>query len=283
MRKRTLEFTLDLDPPELPLLKDFCILTLLAHPPSPFPCDLIRDLPPHIRAHIARIAAIEFPLGLEELQALWAKEGNANGQVILVGQVPHTGKDKRMSAVMGLSNDEARSAIRALVTPSSSLASSWEDDEDNEDENDFVIRSSSSMLIPTPLQPLTSLVLYNIPLPSAYLFCLPATLTHLALLALPSPPSTTTPPKLPSLTSTHLRTLSHTLPSLLSLDLSSNHAIPNLSGALKKVHWGERWSGLNTLVLRDCGEEYAQEPRTLELSWSINERRRGRWVRLVFE
>lgn len=168
--------------PTLMPLKELCVRALLS-PFIAFPSEYMTYLPSHIRALIARHAAIEQPLLLNEVEAVWSGEGSIDGEVVLVGY------EAALSSSRGLTKTDAKQLVlSSMGGPRSdgvSKPTSWDD---NEGEGDDLLNdtpyfragpSNSSM-------PLTSLILYGlaIPLPDTLLPQLPATLLHLSLLAL---------------------------------------------------------------------------------------------------
>ncbi|KAF9469152.1 hypothetical protein BDZ94DRAFT_1243810, partial [Collybia nuda] len=169
---------------------------------------IVPFLPSHLRRDLVRYAAVQSPLSNTVLFALYEPEGHADGELIIVGP-----------------NATLRDDYFLL---SSTL---------NAKEGGEVRDWDSEIAVP---EPLCRFILISARLAISTLLTLPPTITHLALIDLP--------------TSIPLHRLPGTCPMLVVLDLSYNTWLDDTSKDLnpfERVDWG-RWSYLRILGLRAC-------------------------------
>ncbi|CAL1704648.1 unnamed protein product [Somion occarium] len=206
----------------IPPLIELCLQVLLDYCRGRhFSEILVPCLPPHLRHVLLRWTAVHSPLPSSKLFALCEPDGHVNGELIVVGPQAALPADYFASA------DESERTKRDVI-----------DDEDIErpsDEESWESSGSSE----EQSQPLNTLALVTTPLPATTLFSLPPTLTHLALLGLPSP------------------TPIHRLPRVVSSEESGRFVSVQGSGRggermIERVEWS-RWTRLKVLGLRECG------------------------------
>ncbi|KZT26469.1 hypothetical protein NEOLEDRAFT_1177474 [Neolentinus lepideus HHB14362 ss-1] len=182
---------------------------------SDFEEELVPYLAPHLRRDLLRYTSIYSPLPNSKLYAL-CEEGHADGELIIIG--PHS------SLRNDLWNDSGQDTVP--IEPG---------DTDQEEEEDWSWDS------PFPSSsPLLSLTLLSTPLTIPTLLTVPPTLTHLALLAIPS--------------LVPIQHLPSICPLLVVLDLSYNKWIDKGGvgeKALRRVEW-RRLRRLEVLGLRGC-------------------------------
>ncbi|TFK54841.1 hypothetical protein OE88DRAFT_1805261 [Heliocybe sulcata] len=200
----------------VPPLSFFCFRVLLSlyTNTSDFEDELVPYLAPHMRRDLLRYTSIYSPLSNAELYTL-CEEGHADGELIVVG--PH-------------------SSLRSNLW-CDTLSAVQDEEEDKEEEDSSWDAASPYDASDSPLQ---TLILFNAALSIPTLLTLPPTITHLALLALPS--------------SVPLHRLPSICPLLVVLDLSYNAWIGREGvgeQALKRVEWG-RLRRLEVLGLRGC-------------------------------
>ncbi|TCD64664.1 hypothetical protein EIP91_003825 [Steccherinum ochraceum] len=232
----------------IPPLTLFCLRALAGYcrSVSSFAEDLVPYLPPHLRRLLLRWTAVHAPLSNTKLYALCEPEmgGHADGELIVVG--PHASLPKDYFKTADVTDEEAFAFA--------SSSQSREDDPpppeswtSTTDTSDTSWDSSSSYTKDEP-PPLLSLALISLPIPVHTLFTLPRTLTHLALLSLP--------------TLTPIHRLPRLLPNIEVLDLSYNvwlgqpKIVSNANMAGESLLWRTewvRWGRLRVLGLRECG------------------------------
>lgn len=253
----------------IPRLTELCLRVSLASYPVE---DLALCLPLHLRRVLLRYTAVRSPLTSAELLAVCEPElgGHADGELIVVGP----------QAMLPVGYFKAVLDDPEDTGPSGSGSGSGghEDEleegtgEEEEDESDTGSWDSTSSPQDDP-PPLLSLTILSptSTISLSLLRSLPPTLTHLALLALPS--------------LTPIHRLPRLLPLLEVLDLSYNvwlslsKVFKGGGGAgggywgkrgenlLERTEWG-RWTRLRVLGLRKCGVKRGVVAR-------VN---RGRWV-----
>lgn len=165
-------------------------------PPEFFPV-----LPRHILREYVRYCAVHDPsLPKEDLDALWAVDNaaSADGELIITGPF-------------------AESALSRVSEYSRMIPNDWESEFD----------------VPPPLH---TLIVLSSPFQSTLMSLLPPTLTHLALLNIPS---------------ISLHTLPALLPLLTVLDLSFNPWLGTRYGKFTRLEWN-KWTRLELLGLREC-------------------------------
>ncbi|KDQ60970.1 hypothetical protein JAAARDRAFT_31966 [Jaapia argillacea MUCL 33604] len=200
--------------------------------------DLVLSIPPHLRRDLLRYTTIHYPLPSAKLFGLCEPDGHADGELIVVGP----------SA--SLQSNHFRTHDRPQREHQDGFS------EGVEIAIDDLSWDSPATTLPPPFH---TLILLSTPLPLPSIPSLPATLTHVALLSLPSP--------IP------IHRLPMLCPLLVVLDLSFNSWIREVPAGLKRVDWG-RWRRLEILGLRggsirSGGEEYEQ------LRVRVN---KGRWA-----
>ncbi|VDB83074.1 unnamed protein product [Peniophora sp. CBMAI 1063] len=231
--------------PSLPLL---CVRALLAtYGSDAESISALRPyLPPAARRILLRDTAVYEPLSSGALAALLAPDGHAGGEVIIVGpgQVMKSEllRASEPAGVEGEANDSH---------PREDAQEGWRDDDDEEESWDAPTDGD--------LYTASGLALLRTPLPVRLLPSLPATLTRLSLVALPSPAP--------------LHRLPGACPLLELLDLSWNNWLAKPAWgedtALARIRW-DRWTRLRVLGVRETGLDGDSE-----VLKGVNE---GRWV-----
>lgn len=171
---------------------------------------LLPLLPLHLRYVLQRYTAIYAPLSVSRLNALAEDSGHINGELIVVGP-----------------NASLRRDVIALKPPDRQIP--VDGSQDWEAEDPFVDSFE-----------LRTIALVSTDLSSQTILSFPRSLTRLALVNIPTPPSIF---KLPIL-----------CPSIVILDLSFNSWLkdPDRShGILGMIAW-DKWNNLNILGLRGC-------------------------------
>ncbi|KZV69468.1 hypothetical protein PENSPDRAFT_753332 [Peniophora sp. CONT] len=202
-------------------------------------------LPPAARRILLRDTAVHEPLSSSALAALLAPDGHAGGEVVIVGpgqvlkpELLRAGEPQQDGRV------ETSEPVRM------DAREEWRD-EDEEDSWDAPTDGD--------LYTASGLALLRAPLPVRLLPSLPATLTRLSLIALPSPAP--------------LHRLPGACPLLELLDLGWNTWLAKPAWgedtALARIRW-ERWTRLRVLGVRETGLD--AESKVLRV---VNE---GRWV-----
>jgi len=212
-RARAVSLVLPPPPESIPLLTNLCLRVLATLPSQEFIQDIIPYIPPHLRRDLVRHTAITSPLPNSKLFALCEPDGHTDTELIVVGPNATLGDDY---------------FIRA--TPASS-----KDTLDNEEDESWDSERDSGS------HPLGTFILMSTRLATSSLLSLPATITRMALINLPTPIS--------------LHRLPTTCPLLITLDLSYNAWLSpgsdNAEQMLERVDWG-RWNYLRILGLREC-------------------------------
>ena len=209
-------FTETLRVPSLALL---CLQMILASCTSKavFRDAVVPYIPAHLRRDVIRYCAIHSPLPNWKLDALFNSQGNADGEILVMGPAATLPEEYFLRK---MSVEESDSAPRPPETAASSL--DWETEESTE-------------------EPLLSLILVSTHLPTTILLALPPSITRLALIDLPSPIPLHRLPKL--------------CPMLVLLDLSYNKWLQAPAGegaeSLEKTAWS-RWRKLEIVGLRGC-------------------------------
>ncbi|GBE82167.1 hypothetical protein SCP_0405470 [Sparassis crispa] len=237
--------------PTVPPLTLLCLRVLLsACSAEEFAEDVVPCLPPHLRRDLLRWTAVHSPLSNAKLYALCNTDGHADGELIVVGPQASLPRDYLRAEPdrLGSSRQDVDAAVH-----------------EGEDEDEDWSWDSPASHADTP-SPLTALILLNTPLSVSTLFTFPPTLTHLALLALPSPAPVHRLPRI--------------CPLLEVLDLSFNPWVGQSDSAargawilargemiLDRLEWNQ-WGRLKVLGLRDCGVG-------TEIARRVN---MGRWV-----
>ena len=289
-------------PRGVPPLTLLCMRTLLSYyrGSTLFTEELVPYLMPHLRKMLLRWTAVHAPLSNAKLFALCTTNtgmevadgdhtfpGHVDGELIVVGpQASLPVNYFKEVDVDGEGEPLGPSSATGHFFPpdvSDSIRRIREDAPMGEAAEDFSWDSSSSTQDEPP--PLTTLVLVNTPLPVPTLFTLPPTLTHLALLGLPSlTPIHRLPRLLPLL---EILDLSYnwwlSQPKIVSMSDESGNGGGSTSdngseesgkakekrgeNLLERTEW-TRWSRLRILGLRECGVGH-------EIVRRVNE---GRWV-----
>ncbi|EMD37958.1 hypothetical protein CERSUDRAFT_122805 [Gelatoporia subvermispora B] len=241
--------------PAVPPLADLCLRVLRSLHPGPDFAIVAQILPAHLRAALARWAAVHAPLPGPALALLCAPEGRADGEIVVVG--PHAAlRDVfRGDGSQGDSIDEDEDGL-APGTPAAPSASSSADLDQTAEAGAWDDPSAPDVASAS----LHTLALVRSALPVQLLFALPPTLTRLALVALPAPAPVHRLPRL--------------VPLLEVLDLSYNPWLARptpLAGAaervLERVEW-RRWGRLRVLGLRECGVGAEVVRRVNEGRWT---------------
>ncbi|KAI0726637.1 hypothetical protein C8Q72DRAFT_801428 [Fomitopsis betulina] len=206
--------------------------------------DVVPYLPGHLRRDLIRWSAVNDPLHTTKLTALTEPDGHVDGELIVVGPQASLPRDVFRTRRPLLQNTPHAAAATRIVpkqAPDYEALESWDS-------------PTSEERAPQPMQALVILstsVLVNM------LLAFPPTLTHLALLALP--------------TSTPIFRLPRICPLIEVLDISFNRwlTLPHAGteSVLQRVEW-HRWSRLKVLGLTGTGVGEEIIPR-------VNT---GRWV-----
>ena len=170
----------------MPSLALLCLQMILASCTSKavFRDAVVPYIPAHLRRDVIRYCAIHSPLPNWKLDALFNSQGNADGEILVMGPAATLPEEYFLRK---MSVEESDSAPRPPETAASSL--DWETEESTE-------------------EPLLSLILVSTHLPTTILLALPPSITRLALIDLPTPIPLHRLPKL--------------CPMLVLLDLSYN-------------------------------------------------------------
>lgn len=207
--------------------------------------DVVPYLPGHLRRDLIRWSAVHDPLPTAKLTALTESDGHVDGELIVVGPRASLPRDvfrtrRRLPLDMPHSGAAATQTVPEQASDSEALES-WDSPTSEE----------------RARQPMQALILLSTPLPVNMLLAFPPTLTHIALLALP--------------TSTPIFRLPRICPLVEVLDVSFNkwltHSHAGNESVLQRVEW-DRWSRLRVLGLTGTGVGEEIVPR-------VN---MGRWV-----
>jgi hypothetical protein len=140
----------------VPPLTQLCLRILASFPSSEFVEDVVPFLPSHLCRDLIRYAAIYAPLPPSKLYAMYAHEGHADGELLIVGPQATLRDDFFIR-----DNNSSDSSI-------SQDLSDWESEK--------------------PMPPsLSTFILMSTPMPISIVLSLPPTITHMALLNLPAP------------------------------------------------------------------------------------------------
>lgn len=229
--------------PPLPLTT-LCLRYLLSLFPESGSADMFREdivpyVPAHLRRDLLRWTAIHKPLSSSRLSSLCSPDGHAEGELIVVGPQASPSRDL-------LRPDVARR--RATRMPPDVYLN------DSSSDPDWSWDSPSSDVYTRP--PLYALILLTTPVSVNTLLSFPPTLTHLALIALPS--------------AAPIHRLPRLCPLIEVLDLSFNTWLKQEAGddtILERVEW-ERWRRLRVLGLRDCNVDGSVADRVNKGRWT---------------
>ncbi|KAL0946621.1 hypothetical protein HGRIS_012817 [Hohenbuehelia grisea] len=235
-----------LEDSNVPPLTTLCLRYLTSFPKSVLIDDVFPYLPSHLRRLLIRDSAVHAPLPDALLYPLLEDEGGADGELVVVGP-SGTIRDGHFG--------EPRT-FTATNTGSSTQGVEMEDEWDAP-EHEY-----------PEAEPIHTLALISARLTVTVLLTLPPTLTHIALVHLPSPvPIHRLPPLLPRLTVFDLsynEWLGYRPPEQESSSMSFKTEDGIL--LLERVEWS-KWRGLKVLGLREC-------IITLEVVSKVN---KGRW------
>lgn len=154
-------------------------------------------IPAHLRRNIIRYCAIYSPLPSWKLYALYDSQGNADHEILIMGEAASLRDDYFITGTKGTADADD-------IVQAAEVESDWESEDLSE----------------TPLQ---SLILVSTPFSSSTLLTLPPTLTRIAWINIPE--------------SLPLYRLPKICPLLVLLDLSYNHWLKDSTGPLTKVDW----------------------------------------------
>jgi len=192
----------------IPPLTQLCLRILISFSNVELAEDIVPFLPPHLRRDIIRYAAIHAPLPDSKLYALYGHEGHADGDLIVIGPQATLRDDFFIRS--------------SHASPSNNVMVDWDSEKS------------------TP-EPLSTFVLMSTPVAITTILTLPPTITHMALIRLPTP--------IP------LHRLPGICPLVEVLDLSYNTWLSPTSGdapkRLERVEWN-RWNNLRVLGMREC-------------------------------
>ncbi|KAF5373644.1 hypothetical protein D9758_000609 [Tetrapyrgos nigripes] len=203
--------------PKLPSLVTLCLEMLVNEfTTSEFIEDIVPCLPPHLRLQLLRYTAVHSPLSGVMLQSLLIPDGHTDGELIVVGPSASLRGTFFLSSSSDMT-DAASSSPQAARN----ISQDWDDDDGT----------------PNPLQ---CFIYMSTRLSPSLLLSLPPSITHLALINLP--------------TSIALHRLPGVCPLIKFLDLSYNTWLNPMStdaaNSLSRLDW-DRWSHLRTLCLRE--------------------------------
>ncbi|KZT70138.1 hypothetical protein DAEQUDRAFT_689656 [Daedalea quercina L-15889] len=203
--------------------------------------DVVPYIPGHLRRDLMRWSAVHDPLPTSKLLALAEPDGHVDGELIVVGPRASLPRDIFRWPMSRHVPAGGTPVVRTVEEETPDALESWDSPSSEE-------RVS---------QPMRTLVLLSVTLPVTTLLTFPPTLTHLALLAVP--------------THTPIFRLPRVCPLIEVLDISFNkwlgqpHA--GSSSVLQRIEW-DRWSRLRVLALRGTGVGE-------EIVSRVN---KGRWV-----
>ncbi|KII88420.1 hypothetical protein PLICRDRAFT_623556 [Plicaturopsis crispa FD-325 SS-3] len=226
--------SLDQEQPQrtIPPLTMMCLRILLSCWTDPeVGEEIVPYIPPHLRRDLLRHTAVNSPLPNSKLYPLCEPDGHANGEFIVIG--PY--------ASLRPNHFQATQQPRPETLSHDDDGASGDDSWDSYDE--------------TPPRPFSVLAIISTQLTVSTFLTFPPTLTHLALVNVPS----TVP----------LHRLPGICPLLIVLDVSHNKWLTAASKGAEKllaVDWS-RWSRLSVVGLRECEV-------TSEILAKIN---KGRW------
>ncbi|KAF9484737.1 hypothetical protein BDN70DRAFT_849414 [Pholiota conissans] len=178
--------------------------------------DIVPYMPYHLRRDAIRYCAVHFPLPNWKLSALFNPQGNADGEILIMGPTASLPENHFI---------RGRNFIEEEEFPTQSTVPAdrnWESEDPSE-------------------EPLLSLILVSTRLSTSTMFSLPPTITRLALINLSTPIPVHRLPKL--------------CPLIVLLDLSYNNWLktPASEGfkSLERTPW-TRWRDMVLLGLREC-------------------------------
>lgn len=207
--------------------------------------DIVPYLPGHLRRDLIRWSAVHDPLPTTKLTALTEPDGYVDGELIVVGPQASLPRDVFRAR---------RSQPRPLPSKTAELPSAAQEGTPHTEALESWDSPASEDRAPQPMQ---ALVVLSTSVPVNLLLAFPPTLTHLALLALP--------------TSTPIFRLPRICPLIEVLDISFNRWLtqPHAGNesVLQRVEW-DKWSRLRVLGLTGTGVGEEMVPR-------VN---KGRWV-----
>lgn len=202
----------------VPRLGLLCLLVLIeACNEDDFNGHVVPVVPVHLRRELMWYTSVYSPLPYATLRALCSPNGHVLEELILVGPIHKVRRD-----FVVLDPHSAHNPVHTV------------DDEWDAPSYDAI----------STLQPLTTLIIISIHLPTTVFLTLPRTLSRLSLIGLPSP--------IP------LHRLPQLCPIMIFLDLSHNAwlttdtAAPSPLYALGRVPWS-KWDNLKVVALRNCG------------------------------
>lgn len=232
----------------IPTFSQLCLRLLLSsYPVDDFVDYVIPYLPPHLRRDLIRRTALHSPLSNRLLYALCEPEGHADGELIIIGPQAYLRSDyfrkEKLTNPQQRHEDNAEPALGEHIV--------WDEADDWDDQKD----EKSSLIS------LQTIILLSTPLSTPTLLTFPPTITHLALISLPS--------------AIPVHRLTDVCPLLVVLDLSYNkwllpRTTPGSAGTdtLGMVVWS-RFGRLTLLGMRGVNLDRA------ELSKKVNH---GRWM-----
>lgn len=232
----------------IPTFSQLCLRLLLAsYPEDDFIEYVVPYLPPHLRRDLIRRTALYSPLSNRLLYALCEPEGHADGELIIIGPQASLRSDyfRKERSINAQQSFEDSTEVNSR---DHSTGCDGEDDwDDQRDERSSLISLQTIVLLSTHVSTPT-------------LLTFPPTITHLALISLPS--------------AVPVHRLTDVCPLLVVLDLSYNkwlvpRTTPGSAGTdtLGMVVWS-RFSRLTLLGMRGV-------PYSAEMSKKINH---GRWT-----
>jgi hypothetical protein len=139
----------------VPPLTQLCLRILAAFQTSEFVEDVVPFLPSHLCRDFIRYTAVHAPLPPSKLYAMYAREGHADGELLIVGPQATLRADFFVQC-------------NSLDTSTSQDLSDWE---------------SEKSMPPS----LSTFILMSTPMAISIVLSLPPTITHIALLNLPAP------------------------------------------------------------------------------------------------
>lgn len=139
----------------VPPLTQLCLRILSSFPYSEFAEDIVPFLPPHLCRDLIRYTAIHAPLPPSKLYAMYAQDGHADGELLVVGP-------------------QATLRDDFFVRDNNSHSSTSQD----------LLEWDSEKPMPPSL---STFILISTPMTLSIVLSLPPTITHMALLNLPAP------------------------------------------------------------------------------------------------
>ncbi|KDR81692.1 hypothetical protein GALMADRAFT_221558 [Galerina marginata CBS 339.88] len=206
------------DSSRVPSLALICLKMILEDCSSSreFREEVVPFIPPHLRRDVVRYCAIHSPLPERKLYDLFNTHGHTDGEIIIMGPSA-TLREHHFLRAIQFSEDSIPSR---RMGPTQEILD-WEAED-------------------LSGNPLHSLILVSARLNTSTLLTFPPTVTHLALVNLPTP--------------VPLYRISKTCPLLIVLDISYNFWLYDAieaATALDRIEWS-RWGHLEVLGLRGC-------------------------------